>query len=46
MVSKHVDIKYHFIREAVGTIKVELVYCRTDMMIADMFTEGLAKQRL
>ena len=39
--SKHISIKYHFIREQVSTNLIELRYCRTDDMIADIFTKGL-----
>ena len=39
--SKHISIKYHFIREQVNNNNIELRYCRTDDMIADMFTKGL-----
>ena len=39
--SKHIDIKFHFIRDRVkeGTIVVE--YCRSEDMLADMYTKGL-----
>ena len=43
--TKHVDIKYHFIREAVERKDVNIVYCPTNMMIADTLTKGLAKER-
>ena len=36
--SKHIGIKYHYIREQVGNGKVELEYCRTN---ADCMTKGL-----
>ena len=39
--SKHIAIKYHFIRENVCNNTVELRYCRTNDMIADMLTKGL-----
>ena len=39
--AKHIGIKFHFIREQVANKKVELKYCRTDEMLADMFTKGL-----
>ena len=38
--AKHIGIKFHFIREQVANKKVELKYCRTDEMLADMFTNG------
>uniref|UniRef100_A0A1X7U559 Reverse transcriptase Ty1/copia-type domain-containing protein n=1 Tax=Amphimedon queenslandica TaxID=400682 RepID=A0A1X7U559_AMPQE len=43
--SKHIAIKYHFIREQVkeGMIRVE--YCKTEDMLADIFTIGLFGER-
>ena len=35
---KHTGIKYHFIREQVGKATVELQYCATEEMVADMLT--------
>ena len=43
--TKHIDIKYHFTREAIESKEVELMYCPTNLMTADIFTKGLAKQR-
>ena len=43
--AKHVDIKYHYIREQVNDGTVELKYCPTNNMIADMFTKGLGRDR-
>ena len=39
--SKHIAIKYHFIRDQVENNNMELKYCRTNDMIADMLTKGL-----
>ena len=44
--AKHISIKYHYIREQVANCQIELKYCRTDEMIADMFTKGLSKAKL
>ena len=41
--AKHIDIKFHFIREQVTAKTVELKYCRSSDMIADMMTKGLCK---
>ena len=43
--TKHVDVQLHFIRDHVekGTINVE--YCPTEDMLADIMTKGLAKDR-
>ena len=43
--SKHIEIKYHFVREHVNGGAIELKYCQTENMIADMLTKGLGKQR-
>ena len=40
---KHIDIKFHFIREQVIAKTVELKYCRSSDMIADIMTKGLCK---
>lgn len=39
--AKHIDIKYHFVREQVTNGNIELKYCSTDDMIADILTKGL-----
>ena len=44
--AKHIGIKYHFIREQVSNGTVELKYCRSEMMVADMLTKGLCQDQL
>jgi hypothetical protein len=34
--SRHIDIKHHFIREQVNNGTIDVSYCRTDDMIADL----------
>jgi len=41
--TKHIDIKYHFIREKVLNKEINLKYCPTQDMIADTLTKALAK---
>ena len=41
--SKHIEIKYHFIREQVKNGAIKLQYCQTSDMVADVLTKGLAK---
>ena len=41
--SKHIAIKYHFVRDQVGKGTVKLKYCPTKEMVADMLTKGLPK---
>lgn len=39
--TKHIDIKYHFIRDMVEAGRIELSYCPTENNIADRLTKGL-----
>jgi hypothetical protein len=41
--SKHIDIRYHFIREAVDHGVIDLTYCPTKEMVADVLTKPLPK---
>ena len=41
--AKHIDIKFHFVREQVAKATIKLGYCRSDEMIADIFTKGLSQ---
>ena len=43
--TKHIDVRYHFIREAVEDGKVSVVYIPTDENPADIFTKPLAKTK-
>ena len=43
---KHIDIKYHFIRENVNSGKVLLEYCPTEQMLADVMTKPATKLKL
>ncbi len=40
--TKHIEIKYHYIREFVDTGRINLVYCPSKEMIADILTKGLS----
>ena len=42
---KHIDIQYHFVRECVEKGLIELQYCSTKDMIADVLTKALARDR-
>ena len=44
--SKHIDIKYHFIRFEIQNQVVKLVYIPTDQNVADIFTKPLSKANL
>jgi transposase InsO family protein len=43
--TKHIAIKYHFIREAEATKQIQLEYCTTEDQIADIFTKALPRSR-
>jgi len=43
--TKHIDIKYHYVRESVEEKNIKLVYCSTEGMIADILTKGLPKPK-
>ena len=40
--AKHIDIKYHFVREQVANGNIAVKYCRSEDMLADMLTKGLS----
>jgi hypothetical protein len=41
--TKHIDVQHHFIREKIEDKVIDLKYCPTEHMIADVLTKGLAK---
>ncbi|KAI5311342.1 hypothetical protein L3X38_000007 [Prunus dulcis] len=43
--SKHIKRKFHFIREAIQEEVIELLYCKGEEQIADIFTKALPKDR-
>uniref|UniRef100_A0AAV1TTM0 Reverse transcriptase Ty1/copia-type domain-containing protein n=1 Tax=Peronospora matthiolae TaxID=2874970 RepID=A0AAV1TTM0_9STRA len=43
--AKHIDIKYHHIRDEVKRGEVQLEYCETSVMMADIMTKGLSGPR-
>ena len=43
--AKHIDIKHHFVREQVSAGSIELKYCPTHEMLADVLTKGLPQQQ-
>jgi len=43
--TKHIDIRYHFIREAVEDGKISVKYIPTDDNTADIFTKPLSKPK-
>ncbi|GJT00896.1 retrovirus-related pol polyprotein from transposon TNT 1-94 [Tanacetum coccineum] len=43
--AKHIDIRYHFIKEQVVNGIVELYFVRTEYQLADIFTKPLPRER-
>ena len=43
--AKHIEIKYHFIREQIQKGSVELKYCPIEKMIADILKKGLPQDQ-
>ena len=43
--TKHIDIRYHFIREYVESKQVNIVYISTNDMIADILTKPLGSTK-
>ena len=44
--TKHIDLRYHFIRQVVAKGVLCLVYCPTEDMAADMLTKALPKWKV
>ena len=42
---KHMDIKYHYVREEIGLNHISTSYCPTDDMLADIFTKPLPRDK-
>lgn len=43
--TKHIDIKFHFVRDQISKNVICLKYCNTDNMIADILTKGLTHEK-
>src|SRR6202020_1202120 len=41
--TKHIDVQYHYVRDKVTDKTLELIYCPTNEMTADIMTKGLAR---
>nr|GFA22227.1 hypothetical protein [Tanacetum cinerariifolium] len=44
--SKHIDIRYHFIKEQVENEVIELYFVNTEYQLADLFTKALGRERI
>ena len=43
--SKHIGIKYHYVREQVKEGNMKIVYCPTGEMVADILTKGVSFEK-
>jgi len=43
--TKHIDVQLHFIRNHLNKGTIDVEYCPTENMLADIMTKGLAKER-
>ena len=41
--SKHIELKYHFVREKIESKEIELIYCNTSDNVAHIFTKLVGK---
>nr|GEY49278.1 retrovirus-related Pol polyprotein from transposon TNT 1-94 [Tanacetum cinerariifolium] len=44
--SKHIDIRYHFIKEHVENVVIELYFVNIEYQLADLFTKALGRERM
>nr|GFA59989.1 retrovirus-related Pol polyprotein from transposon TNT 1-94 [Tanacetum cinerariifolium] len=44
--SKHIDIRYHFIKEQVENGVIKLYFVNTEYQLADLFTKALGRDRI
>nr|GEV27585.1 retrovirus-related Pol polyprotein from transposon TNT 1-94 [Tanacetum cinerariifolium] len=44
--SKHIDIRYHFIKEQVEKRVIKLYFVNTEYQLADIFTKSLGRERI
>ncbi|GJR62744.1 retrovirus-related pol polyprotein from transposon TNT 1-94 [Tanacetum coccineum] len=45
-ISKHIDIRFHFINEHVENGVIELYFVNTEYQLADIFTKALGRERI
>ena len=44
--TKHIDVRFHFIRWIVEDGKLQLLYCPTEEMVVDIFTKALVSTKV
>ena len=43
--SKHIDVRYHFIRNCIGDGKMDVEHVRTEEQLADILTKPLGRDK-
>ena len=43
--TKHIDIRFHFIRQTIANKQIIMIYCPTEDMVADILTKALPKYK-
>ena len=43
--SKHIETRFHFLREQVNNGKLEMTYCSTETQLADILTKAIRPDR-
>ena len=43
--SKHIDIKFNYVRDVLSKDMIQISYCPTNDNVADLFTKGLPSER-
>ena len=43
--TRHINRRFHFIRDALQNGEIDLMYCKTEEQVADILTKALAKDR-
>ena len=43
--TKHIDIRYHYVREKSESNEIEVIYVPTEAQLADIFTKALPRNR-
>ncbi|RVW80365.1 Retrovirus-related Pol polyprotein from transposon RE1 [Vitis vinifera] len=44
--TRHIAVKYHFIKETISNGEVQLMYCKSEEQVADIFTKALPLEKL
>ena len=44
--TKHIDLRFHFVRQIVASGALKLLYCPTEDMVADILTKALPKWKV